>query len=561
MFVKPLVASLCLLTTLAGCTGSSSNETTPPLIEVSRGQLFEEMGDYHRAFSTSSKEAHQYLVQGMIWYQSFNYDEAIRSFQEAARLDPECAMAWWGVSLAAGPNYINPFMDEDRNQTSWQAIQQAHSKIDNASVLERDLIEALENRYQHPFPNDRKKLDQAFADAMGKVWEKYPDDSDVGWLFAAARMILRPNQLYDNNQTPVAGTDDIIATLDRVLQLDPDHPGALHMHIHAYELSSTPERALTSADRLSVEVPASGHMLHMPCHIYIQTGQWDRAIEQSELAMKADDRYRSLSPEQFEQHLYMIHNSHLLVFSAMMAGREREAMQAARDMWEDLPEELLEPLGLLLDRWMCSVYDVQKRFGRWDELLKEPAPPKVLPITTAMWRAHRAVAYAAKQNFKAADQEYAEFLEIFNNLPLDRLMPGQTPEGLQGRLNVIRHFVPGEIALQQGKFDLAIKHLQESAEIEDGLSFAGEPPEYMQPIRHTLGAVYLKAGRFEDAERIYREDLHKFPLNGWSLFGLKRALSEQVKTADATQVNKAFIKSWSKADEPLSTSCKCIPKA
>ncbi|TDJ67099.1 MAG: tetratricopeptide repeat protein [Planctomycetota bacterium] len=542
---------LCLAVSGCGTTSTSSTKAHP--------QIFEDMGDYDHSFTTSSEEADEYLIQGRIWTQAFNYDEATRSYREAARLDPDCAMAWWGVAYSEGPSYNHPEMTPERQAASWEAIQNALALIDNTTPLERALIEALQHRFANPYPEEHAELDEAYADAMGEVWEQYPNDADVGMLYAEARMVLRPWQLYNEDREPAEGTLEIEALLERVLALDPDLPGACHLYIHAVELSETPERGLPAANRLSTHVPLSGHLLHMPAHIYTRTGDWDRAREQNALAMEADDRYRAKSPDQITQHMYMVHNSHIRAYASMMTGHEAEAMHASRKMWSDIPDDKLELVAPHVDAWMCSVYDVQKRFGRWDELLAEPPPPEYMPFTSAMWRAHRAIAYAAKHEFEAAERELAAYHEICDNIQAEDLVPRITVEAARGRLSVIEHFVPGEIALQRGDLDLAIEHLEKAVEAEDKLGYNGEPPDYLQPIRHTLGAVYLKAGRLEDAERAYREDLAEFPGNGWSLYGLGRVLRSQGRTAEAEQVEEEFARAWSGADEPITTSCMCIP--
>lgn len=547
--------------TLLGCAASPASSERESSTRISSGaQLFEGMGDFHRPVTTSSEEAQAYLDQGMIWAQAFNYDEAIRSFEAAARLDPRCAMAWWGVSYCEGPSYNHPVMDEARQQASWDALQKAVARIDDTTALERGLIEAMARRYESPFPEDRKHLDEAYAEAMGELWQSHPTDAYVGMLYAESMMILKPWKLYNLEREPVEGTEKIVSVLQRVLEIEPHLPGACHLLIHAVEQGETPELALPAADRLSKLVPGSGHLLHMPSHIYIRTNLWSRSIEQNARAMDADVRYRQRSPEQFVQYLYQVHNNHIRAYSCMMVGREQEALAASRRMWTDIPAELLEDLGPLIDRWMCSVYDVQKRFGRWDDLLAEPAPPAHMPVTSAYWRAHRAVAYAAKKDFNSAQREFEAYQQIQDNLPADRLAPGRTVEAVEERLEVIRHFVPGEIALQRGDLGLAIEHLEKSVAAEDKLGFSGEPPDYLQPIRHTLGAVYLKAGKAAEAEQAFREDLQEYPGNGWSLYGLSRALQEQGKAVEAGQVEEQLRQAWAAADEPLSTSCRCIPR-
>lgn len=548
-----------ILLTLALCaavlTGCASKGTDHLATDSPRAQVFEGMGSHTRTITTTSPEAQQYFDQGLAWMYAFNHDEAIRSFARAAELDPECAMAWWGIALCEGPNYNDPVMTEERSAASWGALQEALARIENTTPLERALIEALSKRYAKPWPEDRTALEQAYADAMAQVWQDHPDDSDVGTLYAEAMMIQRPWKLYDVDRKPEGDTPLIVATLDRVLELDPANPGANHLYIHAVEPSDDPGQGIAAADRLRDLVPGAGHLNHMPSHIYVQTGQWDKSVEQNAQAMKADAQYRSLSPDQGIQHMYMVHNAHMLAYSAMMVGRETEAMNAARAMWANVPEGVLEGVAPFLDLWMTSVYDVQKRFGRWDDILAEPAPPDFLPITTAVWRAHRAIAHAAKAQFAEAEQEYEAFQVAKAAIPEESVFGNDPSHRI---LEVSDLFVAAEIALQKGEWDNAAGLLEQAVEVEDSLSY-GEPPQWLQPTRHTLGAVYLKSGRFPEAERVYREDLVKWPGNGWSLYGLSRALEAQQRTAEAADVESRYLAAWAKADEPTKTSCKCIP--
>ncbi len=525
-------------------------------------QIFKGLGDYHRDFTTSSDEANEYLVQGMIWLQAFNYDEAERSFREAARLDPDCAIAWWGVAYAEGPSYNHAHMNEERAQVCWDAIQNARERISNTRPVERALIEAMSKRFEMPYPiDDNADLNQAYAEAMGEVWKQYPDDADIGMMYAEALMVRTPWALYNRvDREPAEDTPMIEALLERVLELNPNLGGACHLYIHAVELSTSPQRGLVVADRLRTLVPLSGHMLHMPSHIYTRTGDWDRAIEQNALAMEADVRYRALSPDQLVQHMYQVHNNHIRAYGCMMTGREKEALEVSRDMWDQIPPEKLETVAPEVDAWMCSVYDTLKRFGRWDAMLAEPAPPDYMPFTLATWHAHRAISYAAKKDFDGAEAELRAFREVRDNIDPDHLKTRRySVAAAQGRMNVIEHFVPGEIALQKGELDVAIHHLELAKIYEDRLGYSGEPPDYLQPIRHTLGAVYLKAGQLDKAEEAYREDLAEFPGNGWSLYGLSRVLHAQGRTEEAKAMEDRYRAAWADADEPLDTSCKCMP--
>ncbi|MCH8241894.1 MAG: tetratricopeptide repeat protein [Planctomycetes bacterium] len=551
-------AALLVFIALSGCATLRNAPILTAYGVTGSPQIFEGMGPHTHTITTDSPEAQEYFNQGWNWMYSFNHDEAVRSFTKATELDPECAMAWWGVGYAQGPNYNDPVMIENRSSAAWEALQNALARIENTTPEERALIEALTHRYENPAPKDRKHLEKAFADAMAKVWAYYPNNSDVGVLYAESLMVQYPWKLYTSDLLPAReDTLKIVAVLEQVLAMDPRNPGANHLYIHAIEPSDDKKRGIAAADRLSDLVPGSGHLQHMPSHIYVQVGMWERSIEQNAKAMKCDDRYRVLSPEQGRQHGYMAHNSHMLAFSAMMIGREREAMVAARDMWKDLSKENLRLVGPFLDSWMCSIYDVQKRFGRWDELLAEPAPPKYLPITTAVWRAHRAIAYAAKKDFENAEREQMAFRSAMKAVPAT---PAEGTYGIAVKFLLVSElFIDGEIALQKGYLEEAVGMLEEAVVIEDALGY-GEPPMWLQPVRHTLGAVYLKSGRCADAERVYREDLAKWPGNGWSLYGLSRALERQGKTQEALTVKREYDRAWARADAPTTTSCKCIPK-
>jgi tetratricopeptide (TPR) repeat protein len=551
--MSKLCIRFLLMSFLCPLVGYGSNDSVAT--SNLKAQIFDKLGHHHRTITTDSIQAQAYFDQGLTWMYAFNHDEAIRSFKHAAKLDEDCAMAWWGVSLASGPQYNHPVMSEKRTALAWQAMQNALDRIEKTTPVERALIEALKPRNVKMEPKDRTPLNADYAQAMAKIWKTYPDDSDIGTLYAEALMIRRPWKLYSiEDRAPHKDTPHILSTLEYVMNLDPDHPGALHLYIHAIEPSQTPQRGLEAADRLSNLVPGSGHMLHMPSHIYLKTGYWEKAFNQNVAAMRADTIYRRLSPVQSTQHLYMTHNAHVCVYAAMMGGREKDAMMAARNMWKNVDEDIINTAPRI-ERWMSSVYDVHKRFGRWDELLAEPGPPSSMLVTTATWRAARTVAYAAKKDFLNAQREHEEFRKAKAYIPKDYLWTSDTVLHV---LQVSDHFIAGEIALQKGEWDKAVQHLEKAIAIEDTLAFR-EPPQWLQPTRHTLGAVYLKSGNFKHAERTYREDLAKWPNNGWSLYGLSRALQLQGKTEQAQQVEHQYREVWKDADAMTDTSCKCLP--
>lgn len=336
------VISLCgFLSTILFSTNAA--QTDHLKVDASHARIWKGLGAHTMSITTISEEAQRYFDQGLAWVHAFNHDEAIRSFAKAAQLDPDCAMAWWGISLSEGPNYNAPVMDEDRSANAWGALQEALARINNTNLLERALIQALTTRYENPWSENRAHLEQAFADAMAKMWAEYPNNSDVGALYAEAMMIQRPWKLYDLDRKPTGNTPEILATLQRVMQLDPGHPGAFHLYVHAVEPSLEPGDALAAADHLKDMMPGAGHLLHMPSHIYVQVGQWEKSILQNTKAVNQDDQYRSRSPEPKKQNMYMVHNAHMLAFSAMMVGRETEAMAVARKMWTIIPED--SPFG------------------------------------------------------------------------------------------------------------------------------------------------------------------------------------------------------------------------
>lgn len=551
-----LVALVALVA--AGCSSTNSMPEMPAYGVTGSPQTFDGLGRHRRPVTTDSAEAQAFFDQGLAWLHSFNHDEAVRSFTRATELDPGCAMAWWGISYAQGPNYNDPVMTPARNVAAWAALQQAQAAIDDETPAERALVHALSARYAHPAPEDRTELEQAFADAMSEVWAEFPNDPDVGTFYAEAMMTQNPWELYTCDRQPAReATHTIVAVLERVLELDPYNPGANHLYIHAVEPSDDKDRGIAAADRLSDLVPGSGHLQHMPSHIYVQTGMWERSIEQNTKAMACDDDYRLLAPEQGIQHMYMTHNSHMLAFSAMMIGREKEALYAAQQQWDDMTEEEIAAAAPFFDVWMCSKYDVLKRFGRWDELIASEEPPHFLPITRAVWHAHRAIAYAAKKDFDNAGKEHQAFRKATKAVPPGPIL--DIYDTTMEFLAVSDLFIEAEIALQQERWDEAARLLVEAAAIEDELGY-GEPPMWLQPVRHTLGAVYLKSGKYAQAEQTYREDLAKWRDNGWSLYGLSRALEEQGKMEAAQAVRAKFERVWEGADNPIATSCLCIPQ-
>lgn len=504
--------------------------------------LYDGLGDHHHAITTSVPKAQQYFDQGLRLVYAFNHAEAIRAFEEGARLDPRCAMCYWGVALAYGPN-INAPMDPESGKKAYAAVQQAAALADGVSEPERAYILALQKRYAAEPPEKRAELDAAYAQAMGEVARQYPDDLDAATLNAEALMDLSPWDYWTKDGAPYPRTKEILASLERVLARNPNHPGACHYYIHAVE-AAQPERAVPCAERLAKLMPGAGHIVHMPAHIYLRVGRYADAIESNIHAVHADEQYiADQHPQGLYPAAYYPHNYHFLAFAATMAGRSGQAIDAARATASRVPigvaREVPELQGLLAYPYLTLV-----RFGRWDEVLAEPMPPSDLPVATALVNYGRGVAYAAK----GRQNEAQTALESV------RKTAAELPQGTYKTvLEIADHALAGEIAARQGQPEAAVEHFTLAMQLEDSLQYM-EPPYWYYPIRHSLGAALLQAGRAGEAESRYREDLKRFPENGWALHGLAASLRAQGKTEEAAQVEQRFRRAWRDADVRLVAS-------
>jgi tetratricopeptide (TPR) repeat protein len=513
------------------------------------------LGSHGRKISTRSPEAQEFFNQGLAFLYGFNHDEAIRSFEHAAMLDPECAMPHWGIAIANGPHINYPIVDEVHAKAAWKALTRTRVLADKATPVERELIEALGKRYADPQPEDRKPLDEAYANAMRALWLKYPVDADIGALFAEALMDLRPWDLWTRDGALQPGAQEVLHTLEAVLARAPDHPLALHLYIHAVEASPHPQMAAAAADRLRDLQPGLGHMVHMPSHIDVRLGRWQQAILVNEKAIRADTAYRNAVPEQNFYRNYMAHNHHMLAFAAMMQGQSQRSTQAIRDMLAEIPQEWLKQNAAFVDCFFAMPYELHLRFGRWDELLAEPEPPELLPIARAVRLYARGAAFAAKRQTMRARQEQTKFLAAKVSIPDEALFVLNTAQDVLG---VAEQVLAGEILYREGRVDEAVDALRDAVQREDNLRYI-EPPDWIQPSRHVLGATLVDAGRFAEAEAVYRRDLERHPENGWSLFGLARCLRAQQKAAEAATVESRFQAAWKHADVKLSSSCYCLP--
>lgn len=493
--------------------------------------LYENLGTLHYPIATPVPLAQRYFDQGLRLYYAFNHQEAIRSFQEGARLDLDCAMCYWGIALAFGPN-INVPMDAASGRLAHDAIQQASQRATRVSDREQALIQALAMRYVAEPQSDRKELDAAYSRAMAEVAQRFEDDFEAKTLYAESLMNLSPWAYWTADGKPKPDTSTLLSQLEQVLAASPDHPGANHFYIHAVE-AVQPERALAAAERLADLMPGAGHLVHMPGHIYIRVGRYEDAIKANERAVHAGETYiRDHNPAVGIYVLgYYPHNYDFLAFAASMVGREAQAIATADKVAALVPDELVhEPEMAFLQHHQTRKLQMRVRFGRWDELLSAEGPPEDLPHARAMWLYAHGRALAARGHLKAADTTLVQLRAIAQNSRVRSLRLEFNTAGAV--LDIAVEILAGHIVVAKGDLPGAISHLREAVRLEDALVY-GEPPEWTVPVREELGVLLLKAGRTGEAGQVFREDLKRFPKNSWSQQGLAevlRVLNSEMKT-------------------------------
>lgn len=538
-----LVSSFLILFFYIGC--KPAYEKTAP--------LFSNLGNHSYKVTANSELAQKYFNQGLIFTYGFNHAEAYRAFREASRLDSNCAMAYWGMALVLGPN-INAPMEDTDVKTAYDAVQKALRLSDNVSEKERDFILALSKRYVEEPVEDRSSLDIAYADAMRVLAKKYPDDLDIQTFFAESIMNLHPWDYWLKDGTAQPWTPEILNTIEFVLERNPDHPGANHFYIHAVEASKNPEKGLPSADRLLTLVPGAGHLVHMPAHIYINTGDYSKGTYANQLAVQADEAYLT---ECRKQGIYPIgyypHNYHFLWACASLEGRSEIAIEAAYKTATVFVDTLMMMCGYgTLQHYSVIPYYSYIRFGKWDQILKEADLPIERFYPRAIRHYARGMAYIAKNMIDEAGTELnmLELIAAGNEIENVSIWGINSVRDL---LNISVEILKGEIAAKQKDVDKAIIHLTKAVDLEEALAY-NEPPDWFYPARHNLGSVLIDAGRFKEAEKVYRDDLSEFPKNGWSLFGLMQALKGQNKNDEAEDIKKQFNEAWKNADVQLTSS-------
>ncbi len=532
-------------------------DASSPSTAPARLALYEGFNGYTRRITTASTAAQQWFDQGVQLLYGFNHDEAIRSFETAAELDPTCAMAWWGAAYARGLHINNPEMGEEQSRRAHEAADNALAALDDESPVEQALIRAVRSRYAWPVPKDRRPLDQSYADAMEAVWHRFPDDADVGALYAESLMNLQPWDLWTAAGVPKGRTLEIVAVLERTLAKHPRHPGANHFYIHAIEASPWPEKGIEVAERLQTLVPGSGHLVHMPSHIFMRVGRYAEAAAANERAIAADENYFSNAPAPDFYSVYFLHNIHFLAYAAMMEGRYESAITASRKIETTIPPEFLKKYVTVADGFMPTTLHVLIRFGKWNEILAAPEPESWRLLSRAERHFARSLAHAALGQTEAARRE----IDL-----LDEVAQGFTDEWKMGNnsakavIEVARTMAEGELAYRQGDREPAFERLRAAVKLEEALSY-DEPPGWMQPVRHALGALLLADDRPQEAEEVYQADLVRHPGNAWSLLGLQQALAKQGNAREADALDEQVRQAWARADVAPVASCYCHPDA
>jgi tetratricopeptide (TPR) repeat protein len=503
--------------------------------------LMQGYGDLHHSVSTSNDQAQQFFDQGLRQIYAFNHDEAARSFQRAADVDPKLAMAYWGVAEAVGPNYNDPASD-DRFAAAHVAIQKAVDLSSNASPAEQAYIKAMALRFAADPKADRRQAAEAYHDAMREVVKQFPDDLDAATLFAESGMNLHPWGLWMVDGTPREGTEEIVATLESVIKRDPNHLGAIHYYIHSVEASKSPERALAGANRLAAMAPAAGHIVHMPAHVYIRTGDYAAAVKTNQEAAAVDQAYIKASGAQgIYPLMYYSHNLHFIAMCSAMNGDYDEANKNADLLAAHVAPHVKDMPPL--EGFMTIPIAVDVRFHKWDEILKMPRPDPEMKIMTVFWHFARGMALAAKGKVNEAEAEYEVVSDAEKNTPEDVVFAMPVYNKAKDVLKIARDVLGAKIALAKKDKAGTIALLQSAVAVQDTLKYS-EPEDWFFPVRESLGAALVMNGDNAGAEKVFREDLDHHPRNPRSLFGLQQALKAQGKEYDAGFVQKQLRASW-----------------
>ena len=509
------------------------------------------LGDYKFAVTTDNAESQYFFDQGFRLWVGFNHSEAMRSFKEAIRLDPDNAMAYWGWALSLGRNLNLPMLVNSKEQANY-AIGMALSLKDKVSEREADYIDALAARYSTDLSIPNEVLDEAYVVAMEKLMNKYPDDPDASVLFAGAAMNAQPWDYWNLDGSTKGRTEQVIDALEKVLEKHPNHAAAMHYHIHISE-SMRPEIAEGSADNLAPQLPGAGHLIHMPSHIFMRVGRYQDAYDINIEAAKVDENYIAQCNAQGLYPLaYYPHNLHFLAWSSMYTGRSGESIAAAWKVKDRVEAGSRSNTWGLNETFRSQPIFVMTRFGMWDDLLKVEKPFMRAQFMTGIWHYGRALAHLHKGNMSEAEKEAASLSSLVDIMTEGQ--PGYSNfEDAGGLLTIALQVVEGEMASKKGDYDKAVFHLSSAARMEDSLAY-NEPPSWYFPTRHILGAILLDAGRPVEAEVVYWDDLKHNPENAYSLYGMYQALTAQNKDALAEEFMNRYNKMWANSDVKLTSS-------
>ncbi len=535
--MKTLAHVLCgvLLCLGAAAQDHPSHAKSHPVVLVTG------LGDLHHPVSTTNPQAQQFFDQGLRFIYAFNHDEAARSFQHAGELDPQLAMAFWGVAEAVGPNYNDP-ADPARYKQAHDAVQKAVELSADASPSDQAYIQALAKRFPADPSSDLKKAAEDYRDAMRQVVSKFPDDLDAATLFAEAGMNLHPWGLWHVDGTPEIGTDEIVSTLESVIKRDPDHLGAIHYYIHAVEASSNPERALAGANKLASLAPGAGHIVHMPAHVYIRTGDYEAAVKSNEKAASVDRAYiKATGAQGIYPMMYYSHNLHFIAMCAAMNGNYPESKRNADLLMANVSPHVKDMPPL--EGFTTIPLAVEIRFHHWNEILKMPAPDPALQATTIFWHFARGLALAGTGKLGEAEVEYKTVSDAQAATPPDAIFQMPINNKTKDILEIAKDVLGAKIAMAKQDNSGAVTMLREAVAIQDTLKY-GEPPDWFFPVRESLGALLLMNGDATGAEKVFREDLDRNLRNPRSLWGLHQALLQQKRGYDAGFVQKQFEASW-----------------
>ena len=541
---------LTVLVACAACSKSDAPESTAP-----KTPLYTNLGSYRHQITTASPEAQRYFDQGLTLSYAFNHAEAVRSFRQATALDPDCAMCYWGIAYALGPNINAPITPEQAKE-AYDAIEQARQRSAKASAKEQAYIAALAQRYSSDPKAERAPLDAAYAAAMKKLVAMFPDDLDAATIYAQSLMDTSPWNYWNPDGSPRPATNDVLAALESVLKRNSDHPGAIHFYIHAVEASPNPGRAEQYADRLAALVPGAGHLVHMPGHIYLRTGRYHDASIANENAVKADAAYQAGNRAAGNMTYdigYVPHNPHFFVTSASFEGRRADALRAADEVRGKMHADMLRDpaMGGMVQHMTLTPLFTKLRFAMWDEVLAEPAPPQDLPYMQAIWQAARSIAYSATGRVGEAEKALAAVRAAKDDASLKSMYISSANVGA-AVAGIAYEVAAGELRARQKRSDEAARHFAAAVALEDTLTYM-EPPDWPIPVRQLQGAALLAMGRAADAEVAFRGDLKKFPKNGWSLSGLHASRVRQGRERDGATIllQTELQQAWQRADVKL----------